>query len=190
MLRAVFFATRMEAERVLAEKKFGYKQICAEPFRVWRNRRNLIVITGIGLVNASVAFAWAARKFRFGDVLNVGAAGATAFGGKPVEMGKFYKISKVVCLEPYNETAFRLGRAGRALVSSGSPVSTREEREYAGKFAPLVDMEGYALARAAEVFGKKISMVKMVTDFSHECDISGNIKKMSEKFAQMEGVWI
>ena len=51
-------------------------------------------------------------------------------------------------------------------------------------------MEGYALARAAEVFGKKISMVKMVTDFSHECDISGNIKKMSEKFAQMEGVWI
>ena len=101
MLRAVFFATRMEAERVLAEKKFGYKQICAEPFRVWLNRRNLIVITGIGLVNASVAFAW-----------------------------------------------------------------------------------------AAEVFGKKISMVKMVTDFSHECDISGNIKKMSEKFAQMEGVWI
>ena len=96
----------------------------------------------------------------------------------------------MVCLEPYNEMAFRLGRAGRALVSSGSPVSTREEREYAGKFAPLVDMEGYALARAAEVFGKKISMVKMVTDFSHECDISGNIKKMSEKFAQMEGVWI
>ncbi len=194
MLRAVFFATRMEAEHVLAEKSFGYRQICAEPFRVWRNDKNIIIVTGIGLVNASLGFAWAVRKYKFDDALNIGAVGATITdkdrGPSESIMGKVYKISKVVCLEPYNEKVFKLGRSGKALVTSSRPVSTREERIYAGKFAPLVDMEGYAFARAAEIYSKNISMVKMVTDFSHECDIFDNIRKMAERFAAMKDIWI
>ena len=61
--------------------------------------------------------------------------------------------------------------------------------EYAGKFGELVDMEGYALASLAEVYGKKISMVKMVTDFSPDCDIFANIIKLSEKFAPVRELW-
>ena len=132
MLRAVFFATRLEAAHVLADKSFGYEQICAEPFRVWRNGKNLIVVTGIGLVNASLGFAWAADKFGFSDALNIGAAGATIADETaepdPSIMGKVCSISQVVCLEPYNELSFDIAPCGERLVTSSRPVETRADR--------------------------------------------------------------
>ena len=51
-------------------------------------------------MNASVAFAWAVRKFKFTNALNVGAAGLSISEKTPkkIELGKCYKISKVNCL--------------------------------------------------------------------------------------------
>ncbi|MFR6032888.1 MAG: hypothetical protein ACLUKN_06720 [Bacilli bacterium] len=62
--------------------------------------------------------------------------------------------------------------------------------QYAGKFGQLVDMEGYAIARAAELFGKKLEMIKMLTDFSENCDISENITLLRDRLADCEGIWI
>lgn len=194
MLRAVFFATRLEAAHVLADKLFGYEQICAEPFRVWRNGKNLIIVTGIGLVNASLGFAWAADNFEFSDALNIGAAGATIVDENaepdPSIMGRVCNISKAVCLEPYNGLSFDIADDGERLVTSSRPVETRADRIAAGRLAPLADMEGYAFARAASIYGKKLSMIKMVTDFSQECDIFANIEKMAVRFAEMRDLWI
>ena len=191
MLNAVFCATSWECSHALKTKEYKFEKICAEPFEVWRNRTKIVVITGMGLVAASAAFAWAAENFKFGEALNVGAAGLVRAGkgrGK-IRLGESFKISSVACLEPYNERVFKLARSGKTLVSSSRIVSTAEEREYAGKFGELVDMEGYALASLAEVYGKKISMVKMVTDFSPDCDIFANIIKLSEKFAPVRELW-
>ena len=188
----VFCATTWECESALNDKNYGFKKICEAPFEVWRNGSKIVVITGIGLVNASVAFAWAVRKFKFTNALNVGAAGLSISEKTPkkIELGKCYKISKVNCLEPYNQHVYKLGRGGKTLVSASRPISTFQERSYAGKFGELIDMEGYALARSADIFSKEISMIKMLTDFSEKCDIHANILALSEGFAKMKEIWI
>lgn len=192
MLKVVFCATIWECESALKNKNYGFKKICEVPFEVWRNKSKIVVITGIGLVNASVAFAWATKKFKFEESLNIGAAGLSISKKMPkkIELGKCFKISKVNCLEPYNNEVYKLGRVGKTLVSASRPISTTEERTYAGKFGELIDMEGYALARSASIFSKKIEMIKMLTDFSEKCDIHANILAFSEGFAKMEEIWI
>ena len=75
MLKVVFCATLWECESALKNKNYGFKKICEVPFEVWRNKSKIVVITGIGLVNASVAFAWATKKFKFEESLNIGAVG-------------------------------------------------------------------------------------------------------------------
>lgn len=192
MLKVVFCATLWECESALKNKNYGFKKICEAPFEVWRNKSKIVVITGIGLVNASVAFAWATKKFKFEESLNIGAVGLaiTKKMPKKIELGKCYKISKVKCLEPYNDEVYKLGNSGKTLVSASRPISTTDERMRAGKFGELIDMEGYALVRSASIFSKKIEMIKMLTDFSEKCDIHANILRLSEDFAEMDNIWI
>ncbi len=185
----IFCATTWECEESL--NKFHFKKELDTPFEVWCNGAKRVIITGIGLVNASVAFAWAVKNFDFSEALNVGAAGLTsrAENASQDSLGQCYKISTVRCLEPYNELVFNIDEIGKTLVTASRPVSSLEERDYAGKFGELVDMEGYALARAASIFGKRISMLKMVTDFSQDCDIHANILSLSKGFAKMDEIW-
>jgi len=193
MLTAVFCATETEAAHVVKDKNFAFKKIVEAPFAVWRNKSVLLVITGIGLVNASLAFAWAAKKFRFENCVNIGAAGAAVVAEdprrKPPRIGEFCEISNVGCVEPYNEKIFTLSRGGRTLATSSRPMSTAQERAFAGQIGDLIDMEGYAIASAARIFSKKLSIIKLVTDFSPKCDIKKNIFEMSELFALRGEIW-
>ncbi len=191
MLTPIFCATIWECEDALNKKLYGFKKEFEAPFEVWRNDTKRVIISGIGLVNASVAFAWAAREFDFENALNIGAAGLT-YGDKnstKPELGHCYNIASVNCLEPYNERIFKIADDGKTLVTASRPISTLEQRKFAGTFGELVDMEGYSLARSAEIFDKKLSMIKMVTDFSQDCDIHANILELSKGFADMEEIW-
>lgn len=186
----ILIASQKEAAAV-ERAEFGYRRIYSKPFEVWKNDTRVLIITGIGLVNASLAFSWAVDNIDFDKALNIGAAGATSALENSKELcGRFFKIAKVNCLEPYNFGELELAGEGASLVTSSRPVSTQKQREYAGKFGQLVDMEGYAIARAAELFGKKLEMIKMLTDFSENCDISENITLLRDRLADCEGIWI
>ena len=186
----ILVASQKEAAAV-ERAEFGYRRIYSKPFEVWKNDTRVLIITGIGLVNASLAFSWAVDNIDFDKALKRGAAGATSALENSKELcGRFFKIAKVNCLEPYNFGELELAGEGASLVTSSRPVSTQKQREYAGKFGQLVDMEGYAIARAAELFGKKLEMIKMLTDFSENCDISENITLLRDRLADCEGIWI
>lgn len=186
----IFVATKKEAA-ALERADFGYERIASEPFEVWKNSTRTVIVSGIGLVNASLAFAWAAQNIEFETALNIGAAGATdALENAAERCGEFYEISDVVCLEPYNERKYELAKSGVRLATASRPVSTASERKHAAKFAELVDMEGYAFARAAAIWGKKIKMIKMLSDFSETCDISASIENLRNRLAECEGIWI
>ncbi len=207
MSEVIFVATHMEAESAISE--YGYERICAVPFEVWKNRSKFLVISGIGLVNASMCFAWALENLKFDSAINIGAAGATgliacsknsdakisnsstihtsAIVG--LEFGEFYEISKIVCLEPYNEDSFIVSNYGMNLVSSSRPMGSAQERAFAAKSAELVDMEAYAFATAAKLFSKKLRVVKLVSDFSPECDIHENILSLRARMAHLPQIW-
>ncbi len=194
-MKVIFAAAIWEVCDVLNSGKFGFKKLKTRPFEVWKSKKSLVVISGIGLVNAYAAFAWAAGEYRFSSALNVGMAGRTMNfklpkGEEHAKMGFLYKISASSCIEPYNDHVFDLSKSGKTLVTSSRPVETRSDRIRAGKLAELVDMEGYAFARAAKIYGKKLAMYKLVSDFSPKCNIRANTLALRHKLAEADWLWI
>lgn len=246
MRKVIFMAAEVEAAAALAEHAFTC--ISKEPFQVWENASRLLVITGIGPVNASCAFSWAASKFRFDTAFNIGTAGATAavrclavkpapenlstgcgsfhlnpagiyvprpskkpetlekFPEKPecgtcrekrtVYLGGIYNIGTVSSLDPYNAESFSLtgGKGAQrgtslTLATCSHSVETSAERGRAAQFAELADMECYALAHQAFLVGKKFAAFKLVSDFSHKCDVHKNICALSSGLAKRKYFW-
>ena len=209
-MKIIFCAADFEVTHVLAMHNF--KKIYSEPFEVYQNETAILILTGIGLTPAATAFAWACSKFDFDEALNIGTCGASAavqcvlepfehtddvyvISEKPEEkkpevvFASAYEISEVCSIEPYTDKRFKLSDTGRTLATSSRPVATAKRRALAGEKGELVDMEGYAFAFAANVFGKKISMIKLVSDFSEECNITENIKSLQKRLALVVGVF-
>lgn len=203
-------AVDFEAEEVF--KRHNYALVNSEPFQVWQNDVSRLIITGIGLVPAATAFAWAASKFDFDEAINIGPAGASSAvkcivqeydeearfdiirgdqdkNKDEVVFANAYEVSVVSSIEPYNDFVFELSQGGRKLATSSRPVSTRKQRDEAAAKGDLVDMEGYALAMAAKVFSKKLSIIKIVSDFSEQCDIHRNILSLQRRLANIKGVF-
>ncbi len=209
-LKTIFCAVDFEVSEVL--KRHAFVRVGASPFEVWENDTRRIVLSGIGLAPAATAFCWACSKFDFDEALNIGTAGATSavkcavpeydfdedfdiIRESPVEnsgeilFARAYEISSVSSIEPYSDRVFQLSETGRKLASSSRPVQSAKHRQIAAAKGDLVDMEAYAHALAAEAFGKKLSVVKLVSDFSEECNIKANIKLLAKRLAHVKGVF-
>jgi adenosylhomocysteine nucleosidase len=133
-----------------------------------------VLVTGAGKVNAAVATAAGCRQWRPALVVNVGTAGALRSG-----LSGLYEVGEVrqhdlddAALHALTGRHFgppiALG-AGPVLVTGDVFVaggSVRERLRAAG--ADLVDMEGYAVARAAVTLGVPVRLVKHVTDTADE----------------------
>lgn len=195
MKKGVIFAAAIsEVGGVLNSPKFGYRRVSEKPFEVWENPTKVAVITGIGLANAATALAWAAGEYDFDFAVNIGAAGAASGKFGAADVGAYFDITRIACVEPYCETVYELGALGGArtatLATSSRPASTAAQRARAAGFGELVDMEGWALARAAEAFSKKLSVRKILTDFSPECDIKAGILSVCAALGELENFWI
>jgi len=209
-MKIIFCAADFEVEYVL--KMHNFKKIYSEPFEVYQNDSAFLILTGIGLTPAATAFAWACSKFDFDEAINIGTCGASSavecvlepfehtdpvyvISEKPedkkpqVVFASAYEISEVCSIEPYTDKRFKLSDTGRTLATSSRPVASAKRRAMAGEKGELVDMEGYAFAFAAQVFGKKISLIKLVSDFSEECNINENIKSLQKRLAHVVGVF-
>lgn len=135
------------------------------------DRRIDVVLTGIGKVSAAVAVSAAIAELRPSLVLNVGTAGALHDGmegahvvGRVVEhdvdhafLGSLIgeEVSGEVVLDPHEPVVLATGDAFVADPVVRAALATR---------AHLVDMEGYAVARACERAGVPCRMVKVVSD--------------------------
>ncbi len=184
MLKHVFAAT--EFEMADAIKAFDFKPEIEAPFKCYVNGSVRLVISGIGLVNAALAYAWAAGNFKFENSANIGAAGHVR---GPLGMGSVCRVSSVACLEPYDNEVFDISAEGVRLVSSARPVVSALARSRAAMLGDIVDMEGYSIAFAARMYSKHLEIVKFVSDFSPDCDIHANIGRLRYLVAKMESFW-
>ncbi|QGG96559.1 nucleosidase [Actinomarinicola tropica] len=130
-----------------------------------------VVLTGIGKVSAAVAVTAAIAARRPSLVLNVGTAGAlrdhmtgTHVIGRVIEhdvdhafLGRLIgeDLSGEVVLDPDIDVTLA---TGDAFVADGALRDALAAR------AHLVDMEGYAVARACEAAGVPCRIVKVVSD--------------------------
>lgn len=130
-----------------------------------------VVLTGPGKVSAAVAVSRALSERRPPEVLNVGTAGALRPG-----LGGLFRIGRVAehdfdvaAIERITGDTFR-GEleldpgSDTVLVTGDVFVQDERLRDALAARAHLVDMEGYAVARACAAFGVPCTMLKVVSD--------------------------
>jgi adenosylhomocysteine nucleosidase len=130
-----------------------------------------VLLTGIGKVSAAVAVASALAERRPSRVLNVGTAGALRGGlegahrvGRVIEHDVDHDALSALVGEPLvgeillDPASPVVLATGDAFVQGGPVRAALAER------ADLVDMEGFAVARACAAFGVPCEIVKVVSD--------------------------
>jgi adenosylhomocysteine nucleosidase len=134
-----------------------------------------VVLTGIGKVSAAVAVTRAIAEHRPSFVLNVGTAGALRDGlegahriGRVLEHDVDHAFLRTLTGED-SVGEIELDPAETTTLATGDAfISDPAVRLALGARADLVDMEGFAVARACQTAGVECRMVKVVSDTASE----------------------
>ncbi|WP_369148750.1 nucleosidase [Streptomyces sp. R44] len=131
-----------------------------------------VLLTGMGKVNAATALATVlGRGPRPSGIVNLGTAGALRSGwtgthvvGTVLQHDLDGQLLATLTGETYG-APLTLPDGGDVVLATGDTfVSDEAARARLAERAPLVDMEGYALAAAAELAGVPLRIVKHVSD--------------------------
>ena len=133
-----------------------------------------LLVTGAGKVNAAVAVATAVGIARPSELINLGTAGGlkdnisgthqvSTVLEHDVDDAAIHAIADVHCSLPIN-----LAREGLILATGDRFIASAEDRQLLAVVADIVDMEGYAIAKAAAAAGVAVTMVKHVSDQADE----------------------
>lgn len=155
-----------------------------------------ILVTGVGKVNAAIAVSTILGAHRPSSIVNLGTAGALRDGVTGTHV-----ISTVI-QHDLNDAAiydlvgihfgapmeFEAGD-GTVLATGDRFISKPEVRERLAKDAHLVDMEGYAVARAAQWAGIPVTLVKEVSDQAGEQAAKSWSETLDECSASL-GAWV
>jgi adenosylhomocysteine nucleosidase len=136
------------------------------------------LVTGVGKVRAATATTWAVLTHAPGLVLNVGTAGALrphgvgpdeVAHGVVHEVGTVHQhdldgaaIAAIVGEDP--APPLHLSDSGIVLVTGDRFIASPTARDRLAQVAHLVDMEGYAVAAAAQRLGVAVRLAKTVSD--------------------------
>lgn len=129
-----------------------------------------VLVTGAGKVNAAIAVASILAETSPTRVVNLGTAGALHDGmtgthvigsvlQHDLDDAALFGLSGLHFGEPVH-----LAGAGPRLATGDVFVSDEQTRARLATIADLVDMEGYAVARASLAAGVPVTLVKQVSD--------------------------
>ena len=133
-----------------------------------------LLVTGAGKVNAAIAVSHVLASAAPREVINLGTAGglhAHTEGTHVVAQvlehdlddATIHALAGVHCSRP-----IQLQTGGLILATGDRFIARDEERETLAVIADLVDMEGYAIAKAAANAGVPVRLVKHVSDRADE----------------------
>jgi adenosylhomocysteine nucleosidase len=154
-----------------------------------------ILVTGAGKVNAAIAVSSILAEASPTRVVNLGTAGALHDG-----MAGTHVIGTVVQHDLDDAALFALSglhfgepvqvaAEGLRLVTGDVFVSDAGTRARLAQIADLVDMEGYAVARAAVHAGVPVTLVKEVSDNADET-AGRSWRETVDDCAERLGAWV
>ena len=154
-----------------------------------------ILVTGAGKVNAAIAVSSILAEASPTRVVNLGTAGALRDG-----MTGTHVIGSVVQHDLDDAALFALSGLhfgepvqvaadGARLVTGDLFVSDAATRARLAQVADLVDMEGYAVARAALHAGVPVTLVKEVSDNADET-AGRSWRETVDECAERLGAWV
>ena len=154
-----------------------------------------VLVTGAGKVNAAVAVATILGQSSPCEVINLGTAGALR-----EDLLGTHVITRVTQHDLDDESLFDLvglhfgqpvdlGGAGLTLTTGDAFIADPLSRAQLAQLADLVDMEGYAIARAAMAADIPIRIVKRVSDEAG-AGASRTWKESVDECAEHLGAWV
>ena len=154
-----------------------------------------LLVTGAGKVNAAVALATILGEHSPPEVINLGTAGSLRDGVSGIhEIGTviqhdldddaLHHLTGLHFGEP-----IELAEEGLILSTGDAFVADPQLRDRLAKSAHVVDMEGYALARAASVAGVPLRMVKHVSDAADD-SAAMSWRESVDHCAEQLGAWV
>ncbi len=153
-----------------------------------------VLVTGVGKVNAAIAVATILSENSPSEIVNLGTAGAL----RP-DLDGIHVISRVSQHDLDDEALFDLvglhfgepvdlGGAGLTLTTGDAFIADPGARARLAEHADLVDMEGYAIARAAIAAGVSVRIVKKISDEA-DSGAAKSWKASVDDCAEHLGVW-
>jgi adenosylhomocysteine nucleosidase len=153
-----------------------------------------VLVTGIGKVNAAIAVATILGEFSPKRIVNLGTAGALHDGMSGTYVvrqalqhdfddGVLYSLAGLHFSEPVD-----VADEGLVLATGDTFISDPAARERLSAVADLVDMEGYAIARAAQVAQVPVTIVKQVSD-SADSAAGKSWRTTLDECAEQLGAW-
>jgi len=167
-LVGLVMATMTEAKPLILGLSLG--EIQGGPFRVFRDSRVVLMLSGIGKVHAAMASVHLISAFHPDLLCNIGAAGAL---DEERPLGALFHINRIIEPDrPDLETGAFMehtpdvleGFPLASLATQDRPLRSPEERAGVAGLADLVDMEGAAFVQAARQFGLGCYLFKFVSD--------------------------
>ncbi len=154
-----------------------------------------VLVTGAGKVNAALAVASTLSEVTPSRIVNLGTAGALRddLVGQHVigtvlqhdlDDDGLFALTGLRFGEP-----IRLAVDGPTLATGDVFVSDALTRERLARRADLVDMEGYAVARAALAAGVPVTLVKQVSDQAGE-HAARSWRETVDACAEALGAWV
>lgn len=154
-----------------------------------------VLVTGVGKVNAAVAVATILGQWSPREVINLGTAGAlhddlvgthviSTVVEHDLDDASIFDLVGLHASEPID-----LGGAGLTLATGDAFVADGATRVALAARAHLVDMEGFAVARAAVTAGVPVRLVKRVSDLADE-GAGRSWQESVDDCAEHLGAWV
>jgi adenosylhomocysteine nucleosidase len=157
-----------------------------------------VLVTGVGKVTSGQALLATLGPLhpsqRPTTVLNVGTAGALVDGLDGTQViGRVLQHDldgvAIEALVGHNPAPDIVLGEGLTLATGDRFIATQSERQELARRAQLVDMEGYAVAKAARVLGVEVRLVKQVSDNANEAASLTWVQRVTECSHQL-GAWL
>jgi adenosylhomocysteine nucleosidase len=190
-MKLIIMATFLEAKPFL--ELMPFTRLNQTPFPAFQQEDTILLISGIGKVNAAMAATYCCINFKPDYVFNFGAAGAT---GASAFLGGIYQVGTAIeydgfdlktGMPPIYMPETFPGFQTVAIATQDVPVLEKKHRATVSVLAPLVDMEASAIIQVCQKFQVRCHLFKFVTDTpDHHCkgDIRKHIRKYRLSFYQ------
>lgn len=179
-MNLVIMATFIEAKPFI--EGLPFEKLDQAPFPTFQYENMVLMISGMGKVNAAMAAVYGCLKYRPDHVLNFGAAGATVFS---MSLGEIYQIEKAIEYDGFLPKSDKRpvftpdllpGFQAATIATSDIPVIDPKHRKAISASAVLVDMEASAIIQVCRKFETRCHLFKFVSDTpNHPCE--GDIRK-------------
>lgn len=161
----------------------------------------VLIVTGVGKVNAAAATALGIQMFDPSHVVNVGLCGALTSHNRvgdmvrvaqaiqydcycPMKSDEFEDLYRIMDLDLSRLDAEAAARHAFVKLATGDRfIDDEEARDELAKVADVADMEGYAVARTCARMGKRLSMYKLVSDAA-DSDAAEDMPHVYQTYAE------